>query len=38
MLQDEALFLFADWIYPNTINDFREKDVLECGCGRGQHT
>lgn len=38
MLQDSELFLFRDWILPNTLEDFRGKDVLECGCGGGQHT
>jgi len=38
MLQDGELFLFQDWILPNTLEDFRNKDVLECGCGGGQHT
>lgn len=38
MLQDNELFLFKDWILPNTLEDFKDKDVLECGCGGGQHT
>lgn len=38
LLRDDALFLFKDWIYPNTLEDFRGKTVLECGCGGGQHT
>ena len=38
MLQDNELFLFKDWILPNTLEDFKGKDVLECGCGGGQHT
>lgn len=38
MLQDDELFLFKDWIYPVTLEDFRGKEVLECGCGGGQHT
>ena len=38
MLEDDELFLFRDWIYPNTLEDFIGKDVLECGCGGGQHT
>ena len=37
-LQDEELFLFLEWIYPNTLEDFRNMDVLEGGCGGGQHT
>ncbi len=35
---DEERFLFADWVYPHSLEDFRNKDVLECGCGGGQHT
>lgn len=38
MLEDDESFLFSDWIYPYTLDDFRGKDVLECGCGGGQHT
>ena len=38
MLQDDELFLFTDWIFPNTIEDFRGKEILECGSGGGQHT
>jgi SAM-dependent methyltransferase len=38
MLHDEERFLFEDWIAPNRLEDFRGKDVLEAGCGGGQHT
>lgn len=38
MLADNELFLFEDWIRPVTLEDFRGKTVLECGCGGGQHT
>jgi ubiquinone/menaquinone biosynthesis C-methylase UbiE len=38
MLQDDELFLFKDWIYPLTLEDFKGKESLECGCGGGQHT
>jgi 2-polyprenyl-3-methyl-5-hydroxy-6-metoxy-1,4-benzoquinol methylase len=38
MFQDEEIFLFKDWIYPNTLEDFKDKEVLEAGCGGGQHT
>jgi len=38
LLQCNELFLFEDWISPATLEDFRDKDVLECGCGGGQHT
>lgn len=35
---DEERFLFDEWIAPRTLEDFRGKRVLECGCGGGQHT
>jgi len=38
MFCDEEIFLFKDWIYPNLLEDFKGKEVLECGCGGGQHT
>ena len=38
MVQDNELFLFRDWIYPNRMENFNGKAVLECGCGGGQHT
>jgi SAM-dependent methyltransferase len=38
MLRDEERFLFEDWIWPNKLEDLRGKDVLEGGCGGGQHT
>ncbi len=34
---DQDLALFKQWIYPNTMETFRGKTVLDCGCGRGQH-
>jgi SAM-dependent methyltransferase len=34
---DDNLWLFTEWIKPNTLEDFRGKDVLDCGCGGGQH-
>jgi len=37
-LKDDELFLFLDWIYPNALDNFKGKEVLECGCGGGQHT
>ena len=30
-------FLFQEWIFPNKIEDFKGKKVLDCGCGGGQH-
>ena len=38
MLQDNELFLFKDWIAPNTLESFRGLSILECGCGGGQHS
>jgi len=38
LFRDEELFLFQDWIYPNKLEDFQGKDVLDAGCGGGQHT
>jgi len=38
MLQDQERFLFEDWIAPLKLDDLRGKEVLECGCGGGQHT
>jgi SAM-dependent methyltransferase len=38
IFQDDERFLFDEWIAPRTIEDFRGKSVLECGCGGGQHT
>lgn len=38
ILKDDEQFLFKDWIYPATLENFKGKDVLECGCGGGQHT
>ena len=35
MLKDDEFFLFKDWIYPNVLEDFKDKEVLECGCGGG---
>ena len=38
LFEDEERFLFEEWIAPRTLEDFRGKTVLECGCGGGQHT
>jgi len=38
LLNCNELFLFQEWIAPFTLNDFQNKDILECGCGGGQHT
>jgi len=34
---EDDLFLFKQWIYPNTLGDFSGKTALDCGYGRGQH-
>ncbi|MFA5800416.1 MAG: class I SAM-dependent methyltransferase [Candidatus Peribacteraceae bacterium] len=36
-LSDSNRWLFTQWIQPNTLEDFRDKEVLDCGCGGGQH-
>lgn len=36
-LEDNNRWLFSEWIAPNTLEDFRGKTVLDCGCGGGQH-
>ena len=33
----DAFFLFKEWIYPNKLEEFKGKSVLDCGCGSGQH-
>lgn len=35
---DENRELFERWIAPAKFSDFKQKDVLECGCGGGQHS
>lgn len=35
--RDEERWLFADWIHPTRLEDFRGKSVLDLGCGSGQH-
>ena len=34
---DDSLFLFTEWITPHTLETFRGKRVIDCGCGGGQH-
>ncbi len=36
-IYDDNVWLFTQWIEPNTLEDFRGKEVLDCGCGGGQH-
>ncbi len=35
---NDADFQFHEWIAPATLETFRGRDVLECGCGGGDHT
>ena len=35
---NDADFQFHEWIAPATLETFRGQDVLECGCGGGDHT
>lgn len=35
--QDDSRFLFEEWIKPHAMEVFRDKDVVDCGCGGGQH-
>lgn len=34
---DDNQWLFTEWIRPQTLEFFKGKDVLDCGCGGGQH-
>lgn len=36
--EDRERFLFDEWIEPVRLDDFAGRDVLEVGCGGGQHT
>jgi 2-polyprenyl-3-methyl-5-hydroxy-6-metoxy-1,4-benzoquinol methylase len=38
LFQADELFFFKEWISPITLDEFKGKHVLECGCGGGQHT
>jgi SAM-dependent methyltransferase len=38
LFTDDERFLFQEWIAPRTLEDFRDRTVLECGAGGGQHT
>ena len=38
LFRDDERFLFEEWILPATLEDLRGRDVLEAGCGGGQHT
>lgn len=30
-------FLFEEWVHPFKMGDFKDKIVLDCGCGAGDH-
>jgi len=36
--KDTEIFLFKEWISPHKLDIFSNKNVLECGCGGGQHS
>ncbi len=36
-MKNSSEWLFWDWIAPNTKETFAGKNVLDCGCGGGQH-
>lgn len=38
LFRDDERFLFEEWILPATLEDLRGHEVLEAGCGGGQHT
>jgi SAM-dependent methyltransferase len=35
--KNEEKDIFLDWIYPTKLEDFRDKLVLDAGCGNGGH-
>lgn len=37
IFKDNSEFLFKEWVKPYTFNDFKDKTVLDCGCGAGEH-
>ena len=38
LFRDDERFLFDEWIRPATLEELAGRDVLEAGCGGGQHT
>lgn len=38
LFEDHERFLFEEWIRPATLEELRDREVLEAGCGGGQHT
>lgn len=37
VFHNDSPFLFKEWIYPQTLDFFKNKKVVDCGCGGGQH-
>ena len=37
-LEDHAEWLFAEWIHPNKVEEWKGKSVLDAGCGPGHHS
>lgn len=35
--KDRSLFLFQEWIHPIRLDDFKDKRILDAGCGHGHH-
>ncbi|MGJ3240697.1 MAG: class I SAM-dependent methyltransferase [Anaerolineae bacterium] len=35
--RDDEPFLFWDWIQPRTLEDFKDKRILDAGCGPAHH-
>ncbi len=38
LFEDDERFLFEEWIEPLSLADLKGADILEAGCGGGQHT
>lgn len=38
LFQDQELFLFQEWMHPLKLAELKNLEVLEAGCGGGQHT
>lgn len=36
-LDYDSRWLFTEWVWPNKLEDFKGKTVLDAGCGGGQH-
>jgi SAM-dependent methyltransferase len=36
-MYDSNQWLFTEWIWPNTWDTFKDKEVLDCGSGGGNH-